>query len=236
MRRLALPQAVARSTCSIFLRRSAGLVAISQPGTSPSLPSSPRGRWGSHVSGFFAWVSSRACSTPSLSAHMPPPRSTARLRIQPVGDTALVAELGTRLDTAINSRAIALAAALKKRRDVRQAIAGYASVTVHFDPDQTTHDSLAAAIKRLAAKRPPMAEPGRLHRIPVFYDGLDMQEVAARVNLSPEKIIEIHTRPIYRVFLVGFVPGWAYLGPLAEELELPRRHAPRTLGPAGSVG
>lgn len=166
---------------------------------------------------------------------MRPERARPRLRIQPLGDTALLAELGTRLDTALNTRAIALAAALKKRRDVRQAIAGYASVTVHFDPDQATHDSLAAAIKRLAAKRPPMAEPGRLHRIPVTYDGPDMQEVATRVNLSPEKIIEIHTRPIYRVFLVGFVPGWAYLGPLAEELELPRRHLPRTLVPAGSV-
>jgi inhibitor of KinA len=166
---------------------------------------------------------------------MRPERARPRLRIQPLGDTALLAELGTRLDTALNTRAIALAAALKKRRDVRQAIAGYASVTVHFDPDQATHDSLAAAIKRLAAKRPPMAEPGRLHRIPVTYDGLDMQEVAARVNLSPEKIIEIHTQPIYRVFLVGFVPGWAYLGPLAQELELPRRHVPRTLVPAGSV-
>jgi KipI family sensor histidine kinase inhibitor len=166
---------------------------------------------------------------------MPPPRSTTRLRIQPLGDTALLAELGTRLDTAINTRAIALAAALKKRRDVRQAIAGYASVTVHFDPDQASHDSLAAAIKRLAAKRPPMAEPGRLHRIPVTYDGPDLDDVSGRLGLPREKIVELHTRPIYRVFLVGFVPGWAYLGPLAEELELPRRQVPRTLVPAGSV-
>jgi KipI family sensor histidine kinase inhibitor len=157
------------------------------------------------------------------------------LRIQPLGDTALLAELGTRLDTALNTRAIALAAALKKRRDVRQAIAGYASVTVHFDPDQTTHDALAAAIKRLAAKRPPMAEPGRLHRIPVTYDGPDLDDVASRLELPREKIIELHTHPIYRVFLVGFVPGWAYLGPLPEELELPRREVPRTLVPAGSV-
>jgi len=166
---------------------------------------------------------------------MPPPRSTPRLRIQPLGDTALLAELGTRLDTALNTRAIALAAALKKRRDVRQAIAGYASVTVQFDPDLATHDSLAAAIKRLAAKHPPMVEPGRLHRIPVIYDGPDLQEVAERLKLSPEKIVEVHTRPIYRVFLVGFVPGWAYLGPLPEELEVPRRHVPRTRVPAGSV-
>jgi inhibitor of KinA len=157
------------------------------------------------------------------------------MRIQPLGDTALLAELSTRLDTAINTRAIALAAALKKRRDVRQAVAGYASVTVHFDPDQVTHDSLGAAIKRLAAKHPPMAEPGRLHRIPVVYDGPDIAEVGERLQLSREKIIEIHARPIYRVFLVGFVPGWAYLGPLPDELVLPRRDVPRTQVPAGSV-
>ena len=162
-------------------------------------------------------------------------RARHRLRIQPLGDTALLAELGSRLDTALNTRAIALAAALKKRRDVRQAMAGYASVTVHFDPDQATHASLAAAIKRLAAKRPPMAEPGRLHRIPVTYDGPDMEAVATRLGLSADKIVELHTRPIYRAFLVGFVPGWAYLGPLAEELEVPRRDAPRTVVPAGSV-
>ncbi len=157
------------------------------------------------------------------------------MRIQPLGDTALLAELSTRLDTAINTRAIALAAALKKRRDVRQAIAGYASVTVHFDPEQATHESLAAAIKRLAAKRPPMEEPGRLHRIPVTYDGPDIADVCERLHLTRDEVIGIHTRPIYRVFLVGFVPGWAYLGPLPEELALPRRDVPRTQVPAGSV-
>ena len=166
---------------------------------------------------------------------MPPLRSTPRLRIHPLGDTALLAELGTRLDTALNTRAIALATALKKRRDVRQAVAGYTSVTVHFDPKLITQEALGAAIKRLAAKRPPMPEPGRLHRIPVTYEGPDLEAVAAALNLSAERVVEIHSRPIYRVFLVGFVPGWAYLGPLPEELELPRRHVPRTLVPAGSV-
>jgi inhibitor of KinA len=166
---------------------------------------------------------------------MPAPRSTTQVRIHPLGDAALLAELGTRLDTALNTRAIALAAALKKRRDVRQAIAGYASVTVHFDPDQTTHDALSAAIKRLAAKRPRVAEPGRLHRVPVVYDGQDISQVAATLGLPIARVVEIHTRPIYRVFLVGFVPGWAYLGPLPEELELPRRQVPRTKVPAGSV-
>src|SRR6202048_4163304 len=170
---------------------------------------------------------------------MPPPRSARkpapRVRIHPLGDTALLAELGTKLDTALNTRAIALATALKKRRDVRQAVAGYAGVTVHFDPEQTTHDALGAAIKRLAAKRPPMAEPGRLHRIPVVYDGTDMESVSSALGLTAARIVETHTRPIYRVFLVGFVPGWGYLGPLPEELELPRLEVPRTRVPAGSV-
>jgi inhibitor of KinA len=166
---------------------------------------------------------------------MPAQRSTAKVRTHPLGEAALLAELGTRLDTALNTRAIALAAALKKRRDVRQAIAGYSTVTVHFDPDQTSHDALTAAIRRLASKRPPMAEPGRLHRIPVVYDGPDLEAVAAVLGLDEAKIVEIHTKPIYRVFFVGFVPGWGYLGPLPEELELPRRQVPRTKVPAGSV-
>src|SRR2546427_5337851 len=102
---------------------------------------------------------------------MPPQRSTVRVRVHPLGDTAVLAELGTKLDTALNTRAIALAAALRKRRDVRQAGAGYASVTVHFDPHQATVDSLGAAIKRLAATRPQVEGPGRLHPIPLVYDG-----------------------------------------------------------------
>jgi KipI family sensor histidine kinase inhibitor len=166
---------------------------------------------------------------------MPPQRSTVRVRVYPLGDAAVLAVLGTRLDPALNTRAIALAAALKKRRDVRQTVAGHASVTVQFDPDQVTHEALAAAIRRLATKRPPLEEPGRLHRIPVVYDGPDLEAVAGQLRLTPQQVVEIHSRPIYRAFLVGFVPGWAYLGPLPDELVLPRRPVPRTQVPAGSV-
>jgi len=166
---------------------------------------------------------------------MPPPRSTHRVRISPLGDTALLAELGSRLDTALNTRAIALASALRKRRDVRQVVAGYTGVTVHFDPEQATVASLGSAIKRLAAKRPKVEVPGRLHRIPVVYDGEDFDEVMRTLGITREQLIATHTRPIYRVFLVGFVPGWAYLGPLPEELYLPRRQTPRMQVPAGSV-
>src|SRR5260370_41251614 len=131
---------------------------------------------------------------------MPPPRSprrpAPRVRIHPLGDTALLAELGTRIDTALNTRAIALATALKKRRDVRQSVAGYASVTGHFDPDQATLDSLGAAIKRLAATRPKIEVPGRLHRIPVVYDGEDLEDVTLSLNLSREELVAVHPRPI----------------------------------------
>lgn len=166
---------------------------------------------------------------------MPARRSGPRVAVHRLGDTALLAQLGTRLDTALNTRAIALAAALKKRRDVRQALAAYASVTVHYDPDAVTFEILAAAVRRLAAKRPPMEMPGRLHRIPVVYDGPDLEEVASQLSLSAERVVELHTQPIYRVFLLGFVPGWAYLGPLADELALARRATPREKVPAGSV-
>src|SRR5256714_12345601 len=166
---------------------------------------------------------------------MPPRRSTVRVHIHPLGDTALIAELGTRLDSALNTRAIALAAALKKRRDVHQALVGAVSVTVSFDPDLISHDALGAAIRRLATKRPPIEEPGRLHRIPVVYDGPDLDQVASSLGVTPRQVIELHGRPIYRAFLIGFVPGWAYLGPVPDELVLPRRAVPRTHVPAGAV-
>src|SRR5216110_3655470 len=141
---------------------------------------------------------------------MPRARSTVRVpvRIHPLGDTALLADLGSRLDTALNTRAIALAAALKKRRDVRQAVAAFGTVTVQFDPDQITLDALSVSIRRLATKRPPMEEPGSLHRVPVVYDGPDLEAVASALGLSQQKVVEIHSRPIYRAFLIGFVPGW----------------------------
>ncbi len=163
---------------------------------------------------------------------MPARRS---LPINPLGDDALLIELGAKVDTALNSRALAMAAALQKRRGVREALAGYSTVTVHYDPEQVSYAALKTAIGKLTRERPPAAPPGRLHRIPVAYDGPDLEETAHTLRLSVERLIELHTRPIYRVFMVGFVPGFAYLGPLPLELQLPRRRVPRTHVPAGSV-
>lgn len=155
--------------------------------------------------------------------------------IAPLGDTAMLVELGQRVDTALNSRALALAAALSRRRDVQEAVPGYASVVVHYDPEQITYQGLAAAVRRLAVARPPLPTRGRLHRIPVVYDGPDLQSAAEALGLSVEELVRLHSQPIYRCFMVGFTPGWAYLGPLPERLRLPRRRVPRTHVPAGSV-
>lgn len=167
-------------------------------------------------------------------APTPKPRRPA-LKLHPLGDAAALLELGSRIDTALNTRAIGLAAALRKRRGVREAIAGYASVTIHYDPDQVTFDQLETTARNLLKERHAPPAPGRLHRIPVIYDGPDLEETAERVRLTVRELIERHTAPTYRVFMVGFVPGWAYLGPLPDELRLPRRSVPRTHVPAGSV-
>jgi inhibitor of KinA len=163
---------------------------------------------------------------------MPARRS---LRIEPLGDAALLVELGQRVDTALNTRALALAAALRKRRDVREAVPGYASVAVHYDPEQITYRGLSGAIERLVESRPPPALPGRLHRIPVVYDGPDLESAATELGLSTEALVRLHTEPTYRCFMIGFTPGWAYLGPLPDALRLPRRRVPRTHVPPGSV-
>jgi KipI family sensor histidine kinase inhibitor len=163
---------------------------------------------------------------------MPARRSLA---IHPLGDAALLVELGRRVDTALNTRALALAAALQKRRDVREAVPGYASVAVHYDPEQVTYKGLTGVIERLVEAKPPPAAPGRLHRIPVVYDGPDLEAAATELGLSVETLVRLHTGPTYRCFMIGFTPGWAYLGPLPDELRLPRRRVPRTHVPPGSV-
>jgi KipI family sensor histidine kinase inhibitor len=156
-------------------------------------------------------------------------------KIHPLGDAALLIELGSRIDTALNSRAHALAAALRKRSGVRDAAPGYAGVTVYYDPERTSRRALAAAVPKLLAARGRVGPSGRLHRIPVSYEGPDLAETTTELGLSLEQLVRLHTQPIYRVFMVGFVPGFAYLGPLPPRLQLPRRRVPRTLVPAGSV-
>src|SRR5207302_10086719 len=87
----------------------------------------------------------------------------------PLGDAALVVELGSRIDTALNSRCHALAAALEKRSGVKEAFAGYSTVTVHSDPDLTSFIALQAAISKLLKAKPRVVPSGRLPRLLVTY-------------------------------------------------------------------
>lgn len=155
--------------------------------------------------------------------------------VHPLGDSALLVELGRRVDPALNSRAIGLARALAERRGVREAVAGYATVTVHYDPERITLNALAKTVERLYRERPRATSSGRLHRIPVVYDGEDLAEAADRLGLPVPEVVRLHTETTYRCFMIGFTPGWAYLGPLPEPLRLPRRAVPRTAVPRGAV-
>lgn len=156
-------------------------------------------------------------------------------RLQPLGDAAVYIELGRRVDTALNTRALRLAAALSARRGVQEAVGAYASVTVHFDPDVLSPAGLARMVAEALAAGKGQPLRGRLHRVPVVYDGPDLAEVAARLGLAEQEVVRRHSAPAYRAFMAGFVPGWTYLGPLDPKLRLPRRAVPRTAVPPGAV-
>ena len=127
-------------------------------------------------------------------------------------------------------------------------VPAYASVTVFFDPilikeywtDQTSPARAVQAflekqIAQFSNKQIPKSANPQLVQIPVRYDGPDLSEVAKCLHFSENEVIERHAEAVYTVFMVGFLPGFPYLGPLPETLELPRRDTPRLRVPAGSV-
>jgi UPF0271 protein len=102
---------------------------------------------------------------------------------------------------------------------------------------QTPSPALFASLVAVLAEPPeePPEEP-REHRVGVRYDGPDLALVAQRAGLSPEAAAALHASGLYTVQLLGFAPGFAYLGPVPQALRLPRRATPRARVPAGSVG
>jgi inhibitor of KinA len=157
-----------------------------------------------------------------------------------LGEAAWTVVLGDRVDRAIHQRVTALAAAIEAERfpGVLEIVPAYTAVTVFFNPVAVDADALRATLARMATQatvRPSARPPVRLITVPVAYDGPDLEEVASRTGLSRDEVIRRHTAPEYRVYLLGFAPGFAYLGDLDPSLALPRRSAPRTRVPAGSV-
>jgi KipI family sensor histidine kinase inhibitor len=142
----------------------------------------------------------------------------------------------------LSARAARLAAELRTLRtpELEGIVPAYAAVAVHFDADATDADALAeqlAALARaeLARSAPDPSGTGRLHVVPVRYDGPDLAAVAEQARLSIAEVVRRHAERTYQVLFLGFVPGFAYLGPLDPALALPRRAEPRRRVPSGSV-
>ena len=160
-------------------------------------------------------------------------------RIAPLGDAALTITFGSTIGSAVAGAVSRLAEIVAARPPggFVELVPGYAALTVHFDPLATSFRRLADDLTVLATVGIATdAEPSnRLVEIGVRYDGPDLADVAAATGLSTSDVIARHSAPEYRVALLGFVPGFAYLGPIDPGLVLPRRASPRTRVPAGSV-
>ncbi len=172
-------------------------------------------------------------------------------RLDHYGDSALLAVFGETLDLQTNLRVHALADRLIKADlpGLTPPIPAYTSLLIPYDPLHLTADEAAAIVRPLlhwAAELPAADLHATLHtphaavmEIPTRYggaDGPDLEEVAALHGHTPEEIIALHIAPVYRVYMLGFAPGFAYMGPLPPELITPRRSSPRPHVPVGSVG
>lgn len=162
-------------------------------------------------------------------------------RFAPLGDTALLLETADDGAGTANRAALALAAALEADPPPGfvAAVPAIASLLVVFDPLHNSHAALETYLRTLlAAPASPSAAHGRVVPIPVRYGGdagPDLDEAAAALGLTPDALIDLHTAAPYRVMMIGFAPGYPYIGPLPAALHLPRRSTPRSAVPAGSV-
>ena len=155
------------------------------------------------------------------------------------GESALLVNFEQRVDAAINERVIHLHQELTETPGVTYTIPAYASLTVGFDADQISAEALKELIYAIKLSDKQNQSAGKTYVIPVCYEGVfapDMAEVSELTGLDKEKIIELHTSSTYRVFMIGFVAGFAYLGTLPEQLQCPRKQTPRKVVPRGAVG
>jgi KipI family sensor histidine kinase inhibitor len=165
-------------------------------------------------------------------------------RIVLEGDAAVQVAFESRIDPVINARVIRTAEALRAdgRPGVRDVVGAYATVTIHFDPLRTDIPALVeAAASRARESAWPEGDARRPRRIvvPVCYGGEfgpDLGEVAALAGCGQEEVVRRHAGRSYRVYMLGFLPGFAYLGIVDEAIAVPRRATPRLRVPAGSVG
>jgi inhibitor of KinA len=161
-------------------------------------------------------------------------------KVLPAGDTALVVEFGEDIDRRLSARVLALARCLNEVRlaGVTETVPTFRSLLVHFDPLVLPAASLTAHIAALMEGLQITEQASRLWRLPVCYDTAvapDLCDVATRTGLSAAQVIERHSAVTYHVYMLGFLPGQAYMGDLPAELALRRRDTPREKIPAGSL-
>lgn len=157
-----------------------------------------------------------------------------------VGDCALSVEFGDGVDPATNARVLALDAVLggDLPEGVIELVPTYRALMIHFDPLVTSLAVLRDKVERMLATTISDAGPGRLWRVPVGYGGelgIDLADLAKRHGMTEDEVVSIHSSATYRVYMIGFAPGFSYLGGLPEELHTPRRTEPRLVTPAGTV-
>jgi KipI family sensor histidine kinase inhibitor len=153
------------------------------------------------------------------------------IALDPLGDRALLARFATEEEAGRWARAVRA----QGWPGVVDVVLAYQTAAVFADPDRIDLDWLEPRLRGLELAEVGRDE-GRLVRLPVLYDGIDLVEVSQRCRLSVPAIIAAHSAPTYRVFAIGFLPGYPYAGYLPEVLSgLPRRTSPREIVPAGSV-
>ncbi len=160
-------------------------------------------------------------------------------RILPAGDSAWLIELPERIDTAVNERAIQIAHAIRQQLTVTDVVVGYRTVMAYFDPLNVATAELQRNLREIAGTAGTGADLSSASvEVPVCYDGdygPDLGDLAAFARCSTEEAIALHLSREYRVFVVGFVPGFAYMASVDPRIAAPRRSSPRLRVPAGSV-
>jgi inhibitor of KinA len=163
----------------------------------------------------------------------------------PLGDSAITIDYGNIIDEAINDRVLALFHDLQRHPlpGMIEAIPAYASLTILYDvfllrekvTEGSVYEFMCVQINKWLDRGIPMAsEAHRIIRIPVCYDGMDLPAVADMSGLSCDEVIRIHMAGRYRVYMLGFLPGFAYMGKLDKRLQLPRKDQPGPIK-AGAV-
>ncbi|MDX1513484.1 MAG: 5-oxoprolinase subunit PxpB [Gammaproteobacteria bacterium] len=164
----------------------------------------------------------------------------SRVEFLPAGDTALVVQFGERVDRKLNERVLRLAESVRAAdlEGVRETVPTFRSLLVHYDPLRTRFDVLCERLRGLIDSESALTVRSRRWSVPVCYESRfapDLEEVAERTGHSTGEVISLHASVVYHVYMVGFLPGYPYLGDLPEALALPRRENPRVRVPPGSV-